>query len=66
MYLNINFLFIGKRFMPVYDNLINEGWYLGEIRLILSPAWISNHTHYNVWDEIIYPFLNFNGATVEV
>ena len=28
--------------------------------------WISNYIHYNVWDEIIYPFLNFNGATVEV
>ena len=27
---------------------------------------ISNYTHYNVWDEITYPFLNFNGATVEV
>ena len=25
-----------------------------------------NHTHHNVWDEITYPFLNFNGATVEV
>ena len=22
--------------------------------------------HYYVWDEIIYPFLNFNGTTVEV
>ena len=21
---------------------------------------------YNVWDEITYPFLNFNGCTVEV
>ena len=30
------------------------------------PAWISNYTHYKVWDEITYPFLNFNGATVEV
>ena len=30
------------------------------------PAWISNYIHYNVWDEITYPFLNFNGATVEV
>ena len=29
-------------------------------------AWISNYIHYNVWDEITYPFLNFNGATVEV
>ena len=30
------------------------------------PVWISNYIHYNVWDEIIYPFLNFNGETVEV
>ena len=28
--------------------------------LTVIPAWISNYTHYNVWDEIIYPFLNFN------
>ena len=31
-----------------------------------APAWKSNYIHYNVWDEITYPFLNFNGATVEV
>ena len=24
------------------------------------------YIHYKVWDEITYPFLNFNGATVEV
>ena len=29
-------------------------------------TWISNHIHYKVWDEITYPFLNFNGCTVEV
>ena len=23
-------------------------------------AWISNHTHYKVWDKVTYPFLNFN------
>ena len=34
--------------------------------LTLIPAWISNHIHHKVWDEITYPFLNFNGATVEV
>ena len=33
--------------------------------LTLIPAWTNNRTHYNVWDEITYPFLNFNGATVE-
>ena len=34
--------------------------------LTLIPALISNWIHYNVWDVITYPFLNFNGATVEV
>ena len=27
-------------------------------------AWISNHIHEKVWDEITYPFSNFNSATV--
>ena len=34
--------------------------------LTLIPAWISNHMPGKVWDEITNPFLNFNGATVEV
>ena len=34
--------------------------------LTLILAWISNYIHYKVWDEITNPFLNFNGATVEV
>ena len=34
--------------------------------LTLILAWISNYIHYKEWDKIIYPFLNFNGATVEV
>ena len=34
--------------------------------LTLIPAWIINHMPSKVWDEINYPFLNFNGATVEV
>ena len=37
-----------------------------EHRLTLIPAWISNYIHSKAWDEITYPFLNFNGATVEV
>ena len=32
----------------------------------LIPAWISIYIHCKVWDEIAYPFLNFNGATIEV
>ena len=34
--------------------------------LTLIPAWISNHMPGKEWDEITYPFLNFNGATIEV
>ena len=42
----------------------NGPFYLHGLTLI--PAWISNYIHYKVWDEITYPFLNFNGCTVEV
>ena len=49
------------------DDLVNH---LGaDLKLHLGPlllTWISNYIHYKVWDEITYPFLNFNGATVEV
>ena len=31
------------------------------IRINLSPAWISNYNYYKMWDEITYPFPNFNG-----
>ena len=34
--------------------------------LTLIPAWIRNHIPSKAWDGIIYPFLNFNGCTVEV
>ena len=29
--------------------------------LTLVPAW---HIYFDVWDEITYPFLNFNGASL--
>ena len=32
----------------------------------LIPAGISNHIHNKVWDEITYPFPNFDGCTAEV
>ena len=34
--------------------------------LTLIPAWRSNYINRKTWDEIIYPFLNFNDAAVEV
>ena len=30
--------------------------------VFISVAWIYNHIHYKVWDEITYPFLNITGA----
>ena len=36
------------------------------LSLTLIPAWISKYIHHKVWDEITYPFPNFNGCTVEV
>ena len=32
----------------------------------LISAWISNYIQYQVWDEVTYPFPNFNGEAVEV
>ena len=29
-------------------------------------VWINNHIHYDVWDEITYPFPNFNDTIVDV
>ena len=46
--------------------MINPGASFYLYGLTLIPAWISNYIHYKVWDEITYPFRNFNGATVEV
>ena len=34
--------------------------------IALIPAWISKHMSSKLWDEITYPFQNFNGYTVEI
>ena len=34
--------------------------------LTLIPTWISNHIHYNGWDEITCSSPHFNGCTIEV
>ena len=34
--------------------------------LTLTLAWISNYIHYEIWDEITYPFPNFNGVTTKI
>ena len=40
--------------------------YVYLVDLLNALSYTSNHTPSKVWDEIIYPFLNFNGCTVEV
>ena len=32
--------------------------------LALMSAWITNHMHSKVWENITYPFTNFNSATI--
>ena len=52
------------------NSKMEDGFHLG----LLLPTWFNfnpsmdkyNHMPCNVWDEITYPFLNFNGSTVEV
>ena len=34
--------------------------------LTLIPTWISIYIHYKVWDEITYPFPNFNCCAIDV
>ena len=48
----------------VYQFCIRVPFYQHGLTLI--SAWMSNYTHLKVWYEITYPFLNFNGAAVEV
>ena len=39
-------------------------WTLLEVQNGSLPAWISNYMPSKVWNEITYPFLNFNGCAV--
>ena len=34
--------------------------------MTVSSGLLSNYTYQKVWDEITYPFPNFNGVTIEV
>ena len=51
----------------------DEFWKLGHHQgpllrtwMNFNPAWMNNHMLSKVWDEITYPFPNFNGCTVVV
>ena len=49
---------------PITGNVTRSPFYKHGLTLI--PVWISNYIHHKMWGEIIYPFLSFNGASVEV
>ena len=50
---------------PWYNKLSPEAPFTNMDQL-LSLAWISDHMPSKVWDELTYPFPNFNGCTIEV
>ena len=45
---------------------LTNQWHFSITCLTWIPAWISKHMPCNVWDEITYPFVKFNGSTLEV
>ena len=47
-------------------HIILKSYTYYSIGFLVIPACISDFTHYELWDEITYPFLNFNGCTVEI
>ena len=55
---------IGWIFQPtcfIFVIKSNPAWWGG-----FGPAWISNYIYCIVWDEITFPFPNFNGCKVEI
>ena len=58
------FVFWGLIFKLLNPSNTRVPFYLHNLALI--PVCISNYINYKVWDEITYPFPNFNGYTVEV
>ena len=50
----------------LYRSIMGHLWPRYKHELTVIPSWISNYMPRKVWNEITYPFLNFNGFTVEV
>ena len=59
----------GHHWLIIMEDMLHSSWgnpFCWHDGLNLIPRRIGNHIYYKVWDEIPYPFPNFNGATVEV
>ena len=50
-----------KQYLGIPSIISSPSYYHG---LTLIPAWMCNHMPSKVWDEITYPFLNFNSCTI--
>ena len=67
---------IGIYTTDIQNGLIITTWLIASIikcavKLIIHsltgiPAWIINYMYSKMWDDITYPFQNFNGITIEV
>ena len=56
-----------ERFLNLINKFIyNLGFLFFKPGLTLIPACIRNYIHDKVWDEITYPFTNFNRVTIDV
>ena len=55
---------VGTSMFGSFDRTSSSPFYYHGLTSI--PSCITNRMPSKVWDEITYPFLNFNGATVEV
>ena len=38
---------------------------MAHFRKSTGPRWVNNYIHHDVWDEITYPFPNFNSAPLK-
>ena len=61
----VNLHRIWYAFTHVFPNIKDEIWVIHAL-ISEKKSFTPQYILYNVWDEITYPFLNFNSTTVEV
>ena len=67
-YICINFIYLDCSCINSFDesaHLEIAGLHLTNIKSLI-PTWISNYIPSKMWDEITYPFKNFNACAIEV
>ena len=59
----VMYAFMRNCSFPIYLHMHPKSFDAG---LTEISSWISSYIHYKVWDEIFYPFPNFNSAAVSL